>query len=221
MWAECRSVTGQVDHLQKPKKNKHSNRKVMGNLEKKVLVLNRSWQPINVMPVQKALVMMSTDVATAMDFSDEGYFVPVRWKDWLELPVRDQDDGITTPSRVVRVPRVIIAIQFNKVPVKRPRLSLKHLRERDNHRCAYTQRVLKPDECSMEHVVPRSKGGATEWKNVVLADKRINNMRGNRSLEEAGLTLKIRPHVPTAKPFHETVCSNLKFAEWEFFVKKK
>ena len=221
MWAECRSVTGQVDHLQKPKKNKHSNRKVMGNLEKQVLVLNRSWQPINVMPVQKALVMMSTDVATAMDFSDEGYFVPVRWKDWLELPVRDQDDGITTPSRVVRVPRVIIAIQFNKVPVKRPRLSLKHLWERDNHRCAYTQRVLKPDECSMEHVVPRSKGGATEWKNVVLADKRINNMRGNRSLEEAGLTLKIRPHVPTAKPFHETVRSNLKFAEWEFFVKKK
>ena len=193
----------------------------MGNLEKQVLVLNRSWQPINVMTVQKALVMMSTDVATAMDFSDEGYFVPVRWKDWLELPVRDQDDGITTPSRVVRVPHVIIAIQFNKVPVTRPRLSLKHLRERDNHRCAYTQRVLNPDECSMEHVVPRSKGGATEWKNVVLADKRINNMRGNRSLEEAGLTLKIRPHVPTAKPFHETVRSKLKFAEWEFFVKKK
>ena len=193
----------------------------MGNLEKQVLVLNRSWQPINVMPVQKALVMMSTDVATAMDFSDEGYFVPVRWKDWLELPVREQDDGINTPSRVVRVPRVIIAIQFNKVPIKRPRLSLRQLRERDNHRCAYTQRVLKPDECSTEHVVPRSKGGATEWKNVVLADKRINNMRGNRSLEEAGLTLKIRPHVPTAKPFHETVRSNLKFAEWEFFVKKK
>ena len=193
----------------------------MGNLEKQVLVLNKSWQPINVMTVQKALVMMSTDVATAMDFSDEGYFVPVRWKDWLELPVRDQDDGITTPSRVVRVPRVIIAIQFNKVPVKRPRLSLKHLRERDNHRCAYTQRVLKPDECSMEHVPPSSKGGLTEWKNVVLADKRINNMRGNRSLEEAGLTLKIRPHVPTAKPFHETVRANLKFAEWEFFVKRK
>jgi 5-methylcytosine-specific restriction endonuclease McrA len=45
----------------------------------------------------------------------------------------------------------------------------------------------------MEHVVPRSKGGATEWKNVVLADKRINNIRGNRSLKEAGLTLKIQP----------------------------
>lgn len=193
----------------------------MSALDKSCLVLNRSWQPINVMTVQKALVMMSTDVATAMDFSDAGYFVPVRWKDWLELPVRDQDDGIQTPSRVVRVPRVIIAVQFNKVPVKRPRLTPRNLRARDNNRCAYTLRELRPEECSMEHVVPRSKGGATEWENVVLADKQINNFRGNRSLKEAGLTLKIQPTVPTAKPFHETVRANVKFPEWEFFVKKK
>ena len=57
--------------------------------------------------------------------------------------------------------------------------------------------------------------------NVVLADKRINNIRSNRTLEEAGLSLKIKPHQPAAKPFHETVRSNLKFPEWEFFVKKK
>jgi len=193
----------------------------MSNLDKQVLVLNRTWQPINVMTVQKALSMMAADAATAMDFCEDGYFIPVRWQNWLELPVREQDDGIRTPFRVVRVPRVIIAIQFDKVPLKRPRLSLKHLRERDNHRCAYTQRVLKPDECSMEHVVPKSKGGATEWKNVVLADKRINNIRGNRTLKEAGLSLKIKPYEPAAKPFHETVRSNLKFPEWEFFVKKK
>jgi 5-methylcytosine-specific restriction endonuclease McrA len=193
----------------------------MSNLDKQVLVLNRNWQAINVMTVQKALVMMATDVATAMDFSDTGYFVPLKWRDWLALPVRPQDDGIRTPTRLVRAPRVIIAVQFDKVPLKRPRLTLKHIRERDNHRCAYTQRILKPDECSMEHVVPKSKGGATEWKNVVLADKRINNIRGNRTLEEAGLTLKIKPHEPAAKPFHETVRANLKFPEWEFFVKKK
>ena len=47
--------------------------------------------PINFMTVQKALSMMAADVATAMDFSDEGYFVPVRWNDWLELPVREQE----------------------------------------------------------------------------------------------------------------------------------
>jgi 5-methylcytosine-specific restriction endonuclease McrA len=73
----------------------------------------------------------------------------------------------------------------------------------------------------MEHIVPRSKGAVTEWRNVVLADKRINNIRGNRTLEEAGLSLKIQPHVPSAQPFHETVRDSLKFPEWGFFVKNK
>ena len=115
----------------------------MSNLDKQVLVLNRSWQAINVMTVQKALVMMATDVATAMDFSDTGYFVPVKWRDWLALPVRPQDDGIRTPTRLVREPRVIVAVQFNKVPLKRPRLTLKHLRERDGGRCAEWEFFVK------------------------------------------------------------------------------
>ena len=72
----------------------------------------------------------------------------------------------------------------------------------------------------MDHVVPRSKGGVTSWSNIVLADKRINNIRGNRSLKEAGLTLKIQPREPKAKPFHETLRPGVKFPEWEFFVKK-
>src|SRR5262249_43524009 len=126
----------------------------MSNLDKQVLVLNRSWQPINVMTVQKALSMIAANAATAFDFSG-GNFILVKWADWLELPVRHEGDGIRTPSRVVRVPRVIIGVQFNKVPLKRPRLTPKHLRERDNHRCAYTRRLLKPEECSTEHVIPR------------------------------------------------------------------
>ena len=190
----------------------------MSVLEHQVLVLNRSWQAVNIITVQAALLMMAADAATGMNF-DGSNFMPVKWDDWLELAVRDEDDSVGTPTRRVRAPRAIIAVNFNKVPLKRPRLTLKHLRERDNHRCAYTQRVLKPEECSMEHVIPRSKGGTTEWKNVVLADKRVNSIRGNRTLEEAGLKLKIHPFVPAAKPFHETVRSKLKFPEWAFFVK--
>ena len=185
----------------------------MSILDKQVLVLNRSWQAVNTITVQAALSMMAADAATGMNF-ENGNFVPVRWGDWLKLDVRPEDDSIGTPRSRVRAPRVIIAVNFNKVPLKRPRLNLKHLRERDNHRCAYSGCVLAPHESSMEHVVPKSKGGATRWENVVLADKRINSIRGNRTLEEAGLKLKTKPHVPAAKPF---ACSAL-FSEWCFFV---
>lgn len=193
----------------------------MSVLDSQCLVLNKSYQAINVVTVKVALGMMAIDVATALDF-EEGYFLPVKWSDWLELDVRPEDGGIGTPNRSVRVPRVIIAVNFNKVPLKRPRLTMKTLRERDGGKCAYTLRSLTPVESSMEHIVPRSKGGATTFTNVVLADKRINNMRGNRSLKEAGLTLKIQPTVPAAKPFHQTLAkSGCKFPEWEFFIKKK
>jgi hypothetical protein len=108
----------------------------MGVLENQCLVLNRSWQAVNVMTVQAALSMMAADAATGMDFSAAGNFVPVKWSDWLNLPVRAGDDCIGTPSRRVRAPRVIIAVKFNKVPLKRPQLTMRHLRERDGGRCA-------------------------------------------------------------------------------------
>jgi hypothetical protein len=114
--------------IDKAKKNRHL--KVMGALENQCLVLNRSWQAVNVITVQAALSMMAADAATGMNFTD-GSFVPVKWSDWLNLPVRPEDDCIGTPSRSVRAPRVIIAVKFNKVPLKRPRLTMRHLRERD------------------------------------------------------------------------------------------
>ena len=58
-------------------------------------------------------------------------------------------------------------------------------------------------------------------QNPAALHKRINNIRGNHTLEDAGLTLKVRPYVPSARPFHEIVRTNLTFPEWGFFVKKK
>ncbi len=192
----------------------------MSVLDSQCLVLNKSHTAINVITVQAALLQMAAGASTGLDFED-GYFAPVKWKDWISLAVREGDDGIGTPNRSVRAPRVIIAVNFNKLPLKRPRLTMKNLRERDGGKCAYTLRTLTPEESSMEHLLPRSKGGRTVFSNVVLADKKINNMRGNRSLKEAGLTLKIQPRVPEAKPFHQTLAASpLKFPEWSLFIKK-
>ena len=73
----------------------------MSALENQCLVLNRSWQAVNVITVQAALSMMAADAATGMNFSD-GNFIPVKWSDWLTLDVRAEDDCISTPSRRVR-----------------------------------------------------------------------------------------------------------------------
>jgi 5-methylcytosine-specific restriction endonuclease McrA len=66
-----------------------------------------------------------------------------------------------------------VAVNFAKVPKKRPKLSAKNIRERDGHRCQYTGQLLKPDEGSLDHVLPRSRGGADTWENRHLFVKAI------------------------------------------------
>lgn len=185
--------------------------------DKRVLVLNKQWRVINEISPAEAFSMMAADAATALDTADE-CFTPTIWKDWLKLPVREADDSVGTSRGPVRVPRVIVAINYAKVVAKKPRLTMAKLRERDGGKCAYTGKTLKPDQCSMEHVVPKSKGGKKVWENIVLADRDINSKRGNRPIEEAGLKLLTKPTVPKVRSKAEEI--QPKFPEWVPFLKK-
>jgi hypothetical protein len=141
-----------------------------------VLVLNRNWQAINVRTPQEAFCMMATNVATGLEieFEDGGEadaigapdtglrtrnIRPVTWEEWITLPIRQQDESVHTVRGQIRVPTVIVAVNYAKVPKKRPKLCARAIRERDGNRCQYTGRVLRPDEGSLDHVVPRSRGG--------------------------------------------------------------
>lgn len=185
--------------------------------EKRVLVLNKNYQVINEITVAEAFSMMAADAATALDTSD-GCFTPIKCKDWMKLPVRSSDDSIGTSRGSVRIPRIIVAVNYAHVVKKKPRLTMTKLRERDNNRCAYTGKLLKPEECSMEHVVPKSHGGQKTWDNIVLAHRDVNSKRGNKPIEEAGLKLLVKPTVPKESSKAEQI--QPKFPEWEPFLKK-
>jgi hypothetical protein len=77
---------------------------------------------------------MATDVATALDIDGES-MVPVKWSEWLLLPIRGPDSFVTTPRGRVRVPTVIVLANYAKVPKKRPKLSARGIWERDGRRC--------------------------------------------------------------------------------------
>jgi hypothetical protein len=124
-----------------------------------VLVLNRNWQAIHVRTPQEAFCMMATNVATGIEIEGEDNIRPVSWKDWIKLLIRPQDNAVQTTRGPIRVPTVIVAVNFAKVPKKRPKLCSGTIRERDGNRCQYTGKVLKPEEGSLDHVVPCSRGG--------------------------------------------------------------
>src|SRR5688572_1322525 len=161
-----------------------------------VLVLNRNWQAINIRTPADAFCQMATNVVTALEIESESHIRPVTWAEWITLPIRDGDNIALTVRGPIRVPTVVVAVNFAKVPKKRPKLCAKAIRERDGNRCQYTGRLLHPHEGSLDHVLPRSRGGKDEWENLVWSDKTVNARKGNRLPHEAGLRLLTVPTRP-------------------------
>src|SRR6266699_1642682 len=184
-----------------------------------VLVLNRNWQAINVRTPQEAFCMMATNVATALeiehgDGARAEALRPVTWEEWIKLPVRDQDEAVHTVRGQIRMPTVIVAVNYAKVPKKRPKLCAKAIRERDGNRCQYTGRVLHPNEGSLDHVVPRSRGGKDAWENLVWSAKEVNQRKADRLPHEAGLKLLSTPRAPRELPATMFIRNSHDIADW-------
>lgn len=182
-----------------------------------VLVLNRHWQAIDVKTPAEAFGMMATGSASGLDIGDDG-MRPVPWKDWLTLPVRDQDRPVRTVRGAVRAPTVIVLARFARMPRRRLSFSLRGLWERDGGTCQYTGRRLQPGEGNIDHVLPRSRGGRSSWDNCVLADKRINHRKGNRTPDEAGLKLVRLPQQPREMPATAFIRNTHAIPDWEMFL---
>jgi 5-methylcytosine-specific restriction endonuclease McrA len=183
-----------------------------------VLVLNRHWQAIHVKTPAEAFCMMASDAATALDISDDN-FLPTKWSDWIALPVRDCDRAVNTPRGQVRVPTVIIAVNYARVPLRRPRFGARGIWERDGGICQYSGRKLDRNEGNIDHVVPRSRGGKTAWDNCVLAHREINSRKGNRLPQEAGLRLQKRPTPPRALPATAFIRNHHGVQDWQHFLR--
>jgi len=185
-----------------------------------VLVLNRNWQAINIRTPADAFCQMATNVATALEIDGENRIRPVTWDEWIALPIRDGDNAVHTVRGAIRVPTVIVAVNYARVPRKRPKLCAKAIRERDGNRCQYTGKLLRPEEGSLDHVLPRSRGGKDAWENLVWSDKTVNAKKGNRLPHEAGLKLLTVPRAPKELPVTALIRNPQSIADWKLFVKE-
>ncbi len=182
-----------------------------------VLVLNRHWQAINVRTPADSFCQLATGVATALDVDGDN-IRPVTWEEWVRLPVRAQDQSVQTVRGAVRIPTIIVAVNYTRVPKRRPRLNARNIRQRDANRCQYTGRELGPGEGNIDHIVPRSRGGRDSWENCVWACKEINSRKGNRLPEEAGLTLLRSPAAPRELPATAFIRNAHGIPEWDLFL---
>lgn len=162
--------------------------------------------------------MMATNVATGLEIEGVDHIRPVTWEEWITIPIREQDEAVHTVRGQIRVPTVIVAANYAKVPKKRPKLCAKTIRERDGNRCQYSGKLLKPDEGSLDHVLPRSRGGKDTWENLVWSSKEINTRKADRLPHEAGLKLLSKPQAPNERPVTALIRNAHGVAEWKLFL---
>ena len=190
-------------------------------LSNTVLVLNKFWQAIHVKSPLEAVSMMYSNTATALFVQGEDFLQPLSWQQWIELPYDESERHINSVNLKIRIPKVIILSKFNKVPLRRPKLTKKNIWLRDNFTCQYTGKKIKRSEGNIDHVIPKSEGGKSDWSNLVIACKEINQMKADKSPEQVGLRLIKPPLDPGTLPVTELIGNPHNIQEWDMFLNKR
>lgn len=186
-------------------------------LTQDTLVLNRSWMAIATTPVRHALSLLFTGSAQAIE---PATFEVHNFDSWLNLPIEPGAPSISTVRMELRVPEVVVLTRFAGVPRQHLPFTRRNLLRRDQSMCQYCGRYPGHAELSIDHVIPRARGGETSWENCVLACVQCNRRKGSKLPEQIGMKLLTPPRAPQWSPIFE-VAGAQKREAWRRFVADK
>lgn len=166
-------------------------------MDKRVLVLNLDHSPVAVVTVQKALVLTFMDKVSCLSFYEE-------------LTIR-------TVNKSFMYPAVIRLNNYKNIPYKGVLLNRANLFKRDKHQCQYCG---SSKHLTIDHVIPRSKGGKTNWNNLITACHRCNVVKGDKTPEQVGMRLNSEPFRPTLG-FFLAGYAELHAEEWMPFLEAR
>ena len=188
------------------------------------LVLNRIWQPVNVVGVERAFSLLSLDHAQVIYAEDESFrvFNSFAWFDFCrETEALKGARIIHTVSQQVIVPSVLLLRSYDRILLQEMKFNRQNLLERDDYRCQYCGKSFAPKELNMDHVLPKDRGGGTSWENVVTSCIRCNSKKSNRLPREAGMRLLNEPKRPARRPFVSSLYGRPVEKTWEHFLQAK
>jgi 5-methylcytosine-specific restriction endonuclease McrA len=149
-----------------------------------VLLLNASYEPLSIIPERRALALLLRDRADAAS---------------------DETIALASASTVLQIPTVVRLRRYVKVPRRGTRWSRQGVLRRDGYRCIYCGieigqrqrgRLLTRPDFTLDHLMPRSRGGRNTWSNTACACPVCNHRKGDRTPNEAGMALRWEPKTP-------------------------
>jgi 5-methylcytosine-specific restriction endonuclease McrA len=160
----------------------------------KVLVLNNDYTPLNVTTLKRGFKLV--------------------YKGKAEIIFSDDKNPITTSIKKFRRPTIIRLMRYIYMPYKKVPLTRYNIFRRDGHKCVYCG---TKNNLTLDHVLPRSRGGDNTWKNLVTCCGSCNLRKDNLTPEEANMSMSVKPYAPTYIEFIERMNGNIN-EEWKPYL---
>lgn len=200
------------------------------NINRPVLLLNACWQAIDTITLKKAMEDMNSSrtpklalkieyqrTDNGFDFTKPTEIIPLKWGEWITLSSREYDeDCIRTPNLEIRIPTVLIAPKYQKIPKKTFRPTKRNLYDKYGGKCVWTGEQISYSSASIEHMTPKSRGGKNTWENLAIASPKMNHKKADRTVEEFGIEPKYKLVSP--KPVPVSVLIRAINPDWAIFV---
>lgn len=188
-------------------------------LTRSVLVLNKHWAPIQVTSVKEAIGLVAKGSAKIIDPKDFSALDLVTWNDVSRAREKHEDSVIRSQRLALVPPEVIVLNRYDGQGEKSVVFSRKNLFKRDKYTCMYCGVQPGPEELTIDHVMPKSRGGASTWENCVLACVECNKRKANRTPDEAGMKMRKAPKKPSWKTLAQVNPKDRK-ESWDQFLSR-
>ena len=193
------------------------------SLDTSVLVLNKLFMAVHVVSARRAFTLLFKDLAEVVTL-DEGQYQTYDFQSWREVSEArsrfraPDDDFVRSVQFEILVPRIIRLLAYDRLPKSRVKFNRRNIFARDGNRCQYCGRRFAPNELSLDHILPRSRGGGANWSNIVCACIRCNVRKGGRTPREANMRLIREPIQPKTSPSLRLKLSHRKYQSWKSFL---
>ena len=187
------------------------------------LVLNSNFMAVDVAGWERAISLLFQGSAVVVDDNHQTF----DFEDWVELSamMKTHDNGfVHSPNMKIAIPAVIRLVNYDKMPKNTVVFTRRNILEAYSNQCCYCGKKHASKDLNFDHVWPKSRGGLTNWENIVLSCFPCNSKKNDRSPSEAGMPMHYKP----CKPKHQSPQRRMVLslpdrtkASWQRFIDRR
>jgi 5-methylcytosine-specific restriction endonuclease McrA len=193
-------------------------------LDSHVLVLNKHYAAVRIITARRAMSLLFRGIAEILSIDNDDQWQTYDLDSWCELSElraryeRDQHEWIRCVRFDIAVPRILRLRWYDRLPKRHVKFNRRNIFARDHNRCQYCGQKFPVSELSLDHVMPRSRGGKADWENIVCCCVKCNVRKGGRTPDEAHMKLITVPVRPKRSPVVTLRLTSERYASWRQFL---